>query len=60
LDDDQVRGKDGAAVHVLRDDEVLEGGAGVRFRLVCQTDEVEEAERAAVLMRERVLTGEIR
>jgi hypothetical protein len=50
----------GAAVHVLLDDEVLQGGEGVRYRLVCSTDEAEEAERAAALMRERILTGELR
>ena len=50
----------GAAVHVLREDEVLEAGDGVRYRLVCSTDDVEEAERAAALVRERILTGELR
>jgi hypothetical protein len=50
----------GAAVHVLLDDEVLQGGEGVRCWLVCATDDGEEAERAAALMRERILAGELR
>ena len=49
-----------AAVHVLLDHEVLQGGDGVRFRLVCQTDDAQEAERAASLVRERILTGDLR
>jgi hypothetical protein len=50
----------GAALQVLLDDDVLQGGEGVRYRLVCSTDDGEEAERAAALLRERILTGELR
>ena len=44
----------GAAVHVLREGDVLDGGDGVRYRLVCSTDDAEEAERAASIARERL------
>jgi len=47
----------GAAVHVLLDDEPVEGGDGVRYRIVCSTDDAEEAERAAALVRARILAG---
>lgn len=32
---------------ILREDEPLSGGDGVRHRLVCETDDAEQAERAA-------------
>jgi hypothetical protein len=50
----------GAAVHVPRENDVLDGGDGVRYRLVCGTDDADEADRAAAIVRERILEGELR
>ena len=51
------RSPSGTAVYVLREDEVLAGGDGVRYRLVCSTDDAGEAQRAAALVRAQILAG---
>ena len=51
------RSPSGAAVYVLREDEVLAGGDGVRYRLVCSTDDAGEAQRTAAFERARILAG---
>lgn len=46
-----------ACVDILREDEPLSGGDGVRYRLVCETDDAHQAEQAAALIRERLAAG---
>ena len=46
-----------ACVDVMREDQPLPGGDGVRYRLVCETDDADQAEQAAAPLRERLAQG---
>ena len=50
----------GACLRILHDDsEPLPGGEGVRYRLVAQTDDQDEAVAVADLLRRRINAGEL-
>ena len=46
-----------ACVDILREGEPFPGGDGVRYRLVLETDDAEQAEQAAAPLPERLAEG---
>jgi hypothetical protein len=46
-----------ACVDIMREDEPLSGGDGVRYRLVLETADAAEAEQAAAPLRELLARG---